>query len=665
VIKVTFTDEIEIITSTEHLYQWDVGQVLEIGGLTNIGTPMVHFGVKGDTTGYAVQSQIVNDKLRCGIPDIVLQSGKQITAYVYVLAGASKYTDRVILIPVVERNKPNNYETVNMADVTETQSFFDDVVDRIEVLEARMNTFTSLPEGSTSAYAEIIDARIGADGKTYPNLGGAIRGQVSELKNDVDELSLPIESVWDGYYEPGFIRWDYGTVSTNASYGCSGYIPIISGEKYALHNFSTVHFAFYNTAKVFSKLTETNDLKTLDGFETYAGYHIFVAPITGYIRLSGGVTGLADGDYNVFKISSKEDLDIFDDVVKQGGFPNGRQVNCYKDVKRVSAILNKSKTNGVSVSKTQMSGLSLLEMTDTFDELGGYTIQAKANITHLSEFTVGKGRGVYYGGSVTISGNNININYYNTLQASYQHDLTIKDYISVTIKTSIKTTRATIYIDTNGGSFVLNDVVFDVRNGKPFIRTGETSEIDNVKLSYYAKEWRKKIWVFGDSYLNLCSSERWGSYLKLRGFDDNVMFNGYPGRNSADGLKAFKSTVKLAHPETIVWCLGMNDVDNGAVNTSWNTALETVKKYCNSYGIELVLSTTPNTPTRDNSFKNEVVRNSGYDYIDFAKSVGAEYDNVWYDGMLADDGVHSTEQGALALFTQAIIDLPKLCDFDY
>lgn len=136
-IKVTFTDEIEIITSTEHLYQWDVGQILEIDGL-NVGTPIIHFGVKGDTTGYGVQSQIVDGKLRCGIPDTVLQSGKQIIAYIYVSAGASKYTDRVILIPVIERNKPSNYRTVNMDEVTETQSFFDSMVERLDSLEKRV-----------------------------------------------------------------------------------------------------------------------------------------------------------------------------------------------------------------------------------------------------------------------------------------------------------------------------------------------------------------------------------------------------------------------------------------------------------------------------------------------------------------------------------------------
>lgn len=136
-INITFTDEIEIITSTEHLYQWDVGQVLEIDGL-NVGTPIIHFGIKGDAVGYGVQSQIVDGKLRCGIPDVVLQSGKQIIAYIYVSAGASKYTDRVILIPVVERNKPSNYRTVNMDEVTETQSFFDSMVDRLTKLEKRV-----------------------------------------------------------------------------------------------------------------------------------------------------------------------------------------------------------------------------------------------------------------------------------------------------------------------------------------------------------------------------------------------------------------------------------------------------------------------------------------------------------------------------------------------
>ena len=54
-----------------------------------------------------------------------------------------------------------------------------------DVLESRMNQFTSLKEGSTTGDAELIDGRIGYDGKVYDNIGGAIREQVSKLNGDI------------------------------------------------------------------------------------------------------------------------------------------------------------------------------------------------------------------------------------------------------------------------------------------------------------------------------------------------------------------------------------------------------------------------------------------------------------------------------------------------
>ena len=52
-------------------------------------------------------------------------------------------------------------------------------------IQARMDSFTSLEEGSTTGDAELIDGRVGADGVTYTNIGGAIRGQVSDLRNEL------------------------------------------------------------------------------------------------------------------------------------------------------------------------------------------------------------------------------------------------------------------------------------------------------------------------------------------------------------------------------------------------------------------------------------------------------------------------------------------------
>lgn len=56
---------------------------------------------------------------------------------------------------------------------------------KIATLESRMNTFTSLSEGSTTGDAELKDIRVGANGVTYNTAGDAVRGQYSQLKEDL------------------------------------------------------------------------------------------------------------------------------------------------------------------------------------------------------------------------------------------------------------------------------------------------------------------------------------------------------------------------------------------------------------------------------------------------------------------------------------------------
>lgn len=58
----------------------------------------------------------------------------------------------------------------------------------LEVERARINNISSLKEGSTTGDAELIDGRVGADRITYNNIGEAIRGQVKDIKNDLDVL---------------------------------------------------------------------------------------------------------------------------------------------------------------------------------------------------------------------------------------------------------------------------------------------------------------------------------------------------------------------------------------------------------------------------------------------------------------------------------------------
>lgn len=60
----------------------------------------------------------------------------------------------------------------------------------IALANARMDTFTSLAPGSTTGDAELIDARIGADGITYPNLGSGLRTQI----NNINETLVNLEN---------------------------------------------------------------------------------------------------------------------------------------------------------------------------------------------------------------------------------------------------------------------------------------------------------------------------------------------------------------------------------------------------------------------------------------------------------------------------------------
>ena len=74
---------------------------------------------------------------------------------------------------------------------------------KINVLETRMNTFTSLPAGSTSGDAELQDIRVGYNGVVYPNAGDAVREQVSKLYDDVDNLQYMKNPVPYRFWESG------------------------------------------------------------------------------------------------------------------------------------------------------------------------------------------------------------------------------------------------------------------------------------------------------------------------------------------------------------------------------------------------------------------------------------------------------------------------------
>ena len=66
---------------------------------------------------------------------------------------------------------------------------------RLDTMENRMDAYETLPEGSTTGDAELIDIRAGADGVTYTNAGTAVRTQVTNLQTQITENAKDIANL--------------------------------------------------------------------------------------------------------------------------------------------------------------------------------------------------------------------------------------------------------------------------------------------------------------------------------------------------------------------------------------------------------------------------------------------------------------------------------------
>lgn len=95
----------ENVEASNHLYQWDKEQEIEITGLEVSAAPEIHVGVKGSGLALVVNSTLSGGTVTATVPNHLLMSGKDITAYVHI----ADTTIKSVHIPVFRRNMPENY----------------------------------------------------------------------------------------------------------------------------------------------------------------------------------------------------------------------------------------------------------------------------------------------------------------------------------------------------------------------------------------------------------------------------------------------------------------------------------------------------------------------------------------------------------------------------
>ena len=252
---------------------------------------------------------------------------------------------------------------------------------------------------------------------------------------------------------------------------------------------------------------------------------------------------------------------------------------------------------------------------------------------------------------------------------TFKHGLSIKNYISIRIeqKTSDDISDPNEYydfkviIESNRKKYSTDYLsIKTTQSYDDLLAISRGMTFKSYSFSLTTRDFKKDIYLFGDSYLSL-NEARWPYYLGKDGYLDNILINAYSGENSYRAIQAFNTIKEKGNPTYIVWALGMNDPDDGAINGTYKESIDEVVKYCKENNIVLILATIPNTPDHDNNYKNDYIRKSGYRYIDFADAVQSSYEaSTWKDGMLSVDNVHPTPEGAKQLYSQVLKDFPEI-----
>lgn len=205
------------------------------------------------------------------------------------------------------------------------------------VQSARMDTFTSLPEGSTSGNAELADIRVGANGTTYDTAGNAVRGQIGELKSDlgsgISELAngnapiFVISNSWqNGNLSNGTVSHDYNNRVVNDNIFRFGFDTKIKAKTGYMFNLN-----LFNSDD--SYYTQRNNLTEYD-ISGSIGFKIEIRratenPVSQYESITEFTEAI------IFKTPFKIDIESVKKYVDEGGLTAQGKQNA-KDVLKYS-----------------------------------------------------------------------------------------------------------------------------------------------------------------------------------------------------------------------------------------------------------------------------------------------------------------------------------------
>lgn len=325
------------------------------------------------------------------------------------------------------------------------------------------------------------------------------------------------------------------------------------------------------------------------------------------------------------------------------------------------AVTDKIYSEGYKTISGELTNGDTLTLRSTTNKKNNvYSLMMK--LTSFDTIRLGEAKNRYGGAWIDITSTKVIVhNYFNSDSTTeYTHGLTIQDYVYVQITVAVGT--AVINIMSNNNTYTSPEVSWTgYGNGTYFVESVNT--VGTAEFTWCSGDFRKPIWIMGDSYVDITNVNRWATHIIRNGYGNNVLVAGYGGEDSETARDNLRNMIAFyGKPKTLLWCLGMNDsadIDT-TPDSTWKDVIDVVVELCSEHDIELVLATIPSIPSKNHEGKNNWIRNSGFRYIDMASAVGASASGVWYTGMLSNDNVHPTQMGAKALYYECLTGLPEI-----